>query len=356
MKTYRHLSDRFSDYDFCRQSILDACEGKDRRRVVRKIRAEIAKGPEDRFTDELHEILTSGFYNPAPLGEKVIWDERSQKLREIHPTKFFPDQCVHWAMINVSREAFMHGMYDHSVGNIPGRGQTAGVKYIRKVLDEHPTKTKYALYFDIHHFYASINRDILMRMLEEKIDDDLLLHLYSQVIYSYSPGLPLGNYTSQWLSNFYLQEFDHRMKEEWGAKYYCRNVDDCIVIGPNKRQLHRLQRQAEAYLNSIGLEMKPNWQIYPVDARGIDYLGYRFYHDHTEMRKRNFRKFRRQSMRTCRRIEKGENITFRNAAGLLSRNGNLKWCDSDTIQRKYLPKDRVEVLKDRVRAEAKGKK
>lgn len=344
MKRFKNLFNKFYDKSFCRAAIMNAAQHKTRRKSVVKVVRNI-----DEYTNKLQSILISQSYVPSPTQPLYVTDQSSGKIREIYPPRFFPDQCVHWAVVMAIKPALMRGMYDHSVGNIPGRGQSAGVKYVKKVLKDHKKRTKYCLYFDIHHFYQSIDQEKLISMLKNVINDKRMISLISVIIRAYDDGLPLGNYTSQWLANFYLQGFDHYMKEKLKAPFYCRYVDDCIVIGPNKRKLHRIQESALSYLKSIGLTMKPNFQVFPIDKRGIDFLGYRFYHDRTIMRRRNFKRFRRQALRIHKKITEQKPISAHTAAGFLSRCGQLKWCNSFTIKLKYISGTDNRIIKGIVR-------
>lgn len=349
MKRFKHLSDKFKDREFIRQSILDAARHKKKRKIVRKVLANL-----NQYTDDLQHQLLDNTFKPSPTREMVIFDHCSNKERTINPPRFYPDQCVHWAIINAIKPALMRGMYVHSVGNVPGRGQAAGVQYVKKVLRKYPKKTKYCLYFDVHHYYASIDHDNLMGMLARVIDDGLMLSLVKKVVDSYPDGLPLGNYTSQWLANFYLQGFDHFIKEKCYAPHYCRYVDDCVIIGANKKRLHRTRAQVEKYLQSIGLELKPNWQVFPIDKRGIDFLGYRFFHGYTKQRHRNFKRFRRQSIRVHDKLIDQRPVSAHTAQGYLSRVGNLKWQDSFLISHRYVYRHDLKILKHIIREEAKN--
>jgi hypothetical protein len=83
-----------------------------------------------------------------------------------------------------------------------------------------------------------------------------------------------------------LAYFDHWLKEEKKVKYYWRYADDIVILAPDKEVLHKLLHEMRAYLrDNLKLKVKRNYQVFPVDARGIDFLGYVFYHTHTLLRK-----------------------------------------------------------------------
>lgn len=122
-------------------------------------------------------------------------------------------------------------------------------------------------------------------IVRRKIKDQRLLALLDEIIDS-APGVPIGNYLSQFLANLYLSYFDHWLKEVKMVKYYYRYADDIVILGQNKPELHTLRADMDEYLSQkLKLKMKGNYQVFPVDARGIDFVGYVFRHTHVLMRK-----------------------------------------------------------------------
>ena len=75
-----------------------------------------------------------------------------------------------------------------------------------------------------------------------------MLYILALIIDGSEVGLPLGFYTSQWLSNFMLQPLDHFIKEQLKAVHYIRYMDDMVVFGKNKKELHRMQQEIERFL------------------------------------------------------------------------------------------------------------
>jgi RNA-directed DNA polymerase len=153
--------------------------------------------------------------------------------------------------------------------------------------------TQYCLKFDIKKFYPSIDHDVLKELLRRKFKDKDLLWLLDEIIDS-APGLPIGNYLSQYLANFYLSYFDHWLKEQKLVKYYYRYADDIVILDSDKCRLHALMIEIEHYLSSLKLEVKQNHQVFPVDARGIDFVGYVFRHTHIRIRKQIKKNFARK--------------------------------------------------------------
>mgnify|MGYP001169667635 CR=1 FL=1 len=168
---------------------------------------------------------------------------------------------------------------------IKGKGVHAAARNISKALKDQQG-TQYCLKLDIQKFYPSVNHEILKTLLRRKFKDSELLGLLDGIIDSVE-GLPIGNYLSQYFANFYMSYFDHWLKEVLQLKYYFRYADDIVILSGSKAHLHQTLSDIREYLESnLKLTIKSNYQVFPVAARGIDFLGYRFYHTHILLRKR----------------------------------------------------------------------
>lgn len=142
------------------------------------------------------------------------------------------------------------------------------------------------LKLDIKKYYENVDHQILKELLGRKFKDSSLLWLLDDIIYSVPKGLPLGNYCSQIFANFYLSSFDHWIKQEKRIKHYFRYMDDMVILSDNKKDLWDLLYQIRKYLSSnLKLEIKRNYQIFPLSARGVDFVGYVHYKTHTLLRK-----------------------------------------------------------------------
>lgn len=178
----------------------------------------------------------------------------------------------------------MSTFISHTYSCIKGKGIHAAANELKIALKD-VEGTTYCLKLDIKQFYPSINHDILKALLRRKFKDRDLLWLLDDIIDS-SVGVPIGNYTSQTFANFYLSGFDHWLKETKGVKYYFRYADDMVILSNDKQYLHRLLADIREYLDvELKLTVKHNYQVFIVDVRGIDFLGYVFYHTHVMIRK-----------------------------------------------------------------------
>ena len=259
----------------------------------------------DRHVEEdllaLHEALKAGTYKTSEYSTFFIYEP---KEREIFRLPYFPDRIVHHAVMNILEPVWVSVFTADTYSCIKGRGIQAAADKLRNVIDRDKPGCAYCLKIDIRKFYPSIDHDILKRIVRRKIKDTRLLTLLDEIIDS-ADGLPIGNYLSQFLANLMLAYFDHWVKEVKRVRYYFRYADDIVVLHSEKRFLRGLLADFESYLSTrLCLEVKDNKQIFPVakdhkdsTGRGIDFLGYVFYHNETRLRKSIKQNF-------CRKVAK----------------------------------------------------
>lgn len=318
MKRVGHIFEQICELDNIKLAIMKASLGKRDQKRVKRVIENI-----DLAAIKIQGMLLSKAYTPSPYKIKAIRDGATQKERTIHKPNFYPDQIIHWALMLQLQPIIVRGMYEYNCGSVPGRGTAYAQKALRKWLDKDYKNTKYCLKLDITKFYPSIKNEILKQMFRAKIKDQDCLWLIDTIIDS-NQGLPIGNYTSQWFANFFLQELDHYIKEKLGIKYYVRYVDDLVILGGNKKKLHKARIAIAEYLAGIDLQLKPNWQVFKVNCRAIDFLGFRFFRDKTILRKRNALRIR------CRfkKIHKKGRLNYKDACAVISYWGWIKRSDS----------------------------
>lgn len=326
VKRVGNLYEGICDTGNIRQAILNSSRGKRDQKRVRHILDNI-----DVYAERIQQLLITQSYVPSPYKVKTVRDGATQKVRTIHKPRYYPDQIIHWALMLQLQPVIMRGMYAYSCGSVPKRGTSLGQKTLRKWLDTDYKGTKYCLKMDISKFYPSVDNETLKQMFRRKLKDRDCLWLIDTIIDS-AQGLPIGNYTSQWFANFYLEGLDHFIKQKLGVKYYIRYVDDLVLLGPNKKRLHAARRAIADYLQGIGLQLKGNWQVFRIDDRGIDFLGLRFFRDHTILRKRNALRIRRR----MRKIARKGYLSYRDACAVISYWGWIKRSDSYGFYHKYV--------------------
>jgi retron-type reverse transcriptase len=227
---------------------------------------------------QIYEVLASETYIPGAYRTKIIHEP---KERVIMIAPFSPDRIIHHCIINVLGEFWSKLFITQTYACIKGRGTHKCMEDIHEALLTDKKGTKYCLKIDIKKFYDNVDHSVLKRIIRYRIADEQMLRLLEKIIDSNGKdkGLPIGNYTSQYFANLYLTYFDHWIKEYLMIKYYYRYMDDIVILNQSKEFLHKLLGKMGLYLGTeLKLEIKHNWQIFPVDVRGIDYVGFKQNH------------------------------------------------------------------------------
>ena len=327
MKRIGNIYEKITKKENIRRAILNASKGKKNRKSVIKILENI-----DYYVSGIYKMLFEKNYKPSAYIEMVIHDGTRKKERTIFKPRFYPDQVIHWCLMQQIQKIIEKGMYEYTCASIPNRGIHYGAKYIKKILVRDRKNTKYALKLDVKKFYPSVDKEILKRKFRRIIKDNDTLDLMDKIIDSSKEGLPIGNYTSQWFANFFLQDLDHYIKEKLKVPYYLRYMDDMLLFHRNKKELRKIKEKIEEYLNNEKLKLKENWQLFRVDSRPVDFIGYRFYRGYTTIRRGNFLRIKRRA----KKIYKRKKIRLSDASAMISYYGWLKHCDSYNFTQKYI--------------------
>ena len=198
---------------------------------------------------------------------------------------YYPDRIAQHAIMATLVPIWNKIFIEQTYSCIEGRGIHKCAKDVKKAL-QNKEETKYCLKLDIKKFYPSINHEILKTIIRRKIKDKEVLYILDEIIDS-TNGVPIGNYLSQYFANLYLAYFDHYCKEVLKCKYYFRYADDIVILSSNKEFLHSIIYKIQKYLDTnLKLQVKSNWQVFPVDSRGIDFVGYIFRHNYILVRKK----------------------------------------------------------------------
>ena len=229
----------------------------------------------------LHDSLQTKTYKTSPYVTYTIYEP---KERQISPLPYYPDRITHHGIKIFLDRIFIPIFTANTYSGIKGRGIHATLTALAMALHD-VSATKYCLKLDVTKFYPNVNHDILKQFLWRKISDADFLWLNEEIIESH-PGLPLGSTTSQLYGNVFFTPFDYWIKEIVKVKYYFRYCDDIVILSNNKPFLHHVLHEIMKFLhNRLKLEVKDNYQVFPVDDRGIDVVGYVFFHNYILLRK-----------------------------------------------------------------------
>ncbi|KAA6339864.1 Group II intron-encoded protein LtrA [termite gut metagenome] len=265
-------------------NLLDAFKavmrGKKRSRTTchyKKHRAEVLR----RLAGEIEQDI----YTPAGYREFTV--NETGKERIIQSLNFRDRIAIHAIMNVLYGRIFKGMMIRDTYSSLPDRGIHDGLRRVRTALKDVPG-TAYCLKFDLKKFYHSVDQQVLIGMLSAKIKDRRMLATLVRIIQSYPQnGLPIGYHSSQLLGNFYLHPLDNYVKTVLKVKYYFRYCDDIVILSSSKEEFHTLfQAIRNLTEETLHLSIKENYQIFPTDSRGIDFLGYVIRHDYVRLRKR----------------------------------------------------------------------
>lgn len=301
MKTHNKLYKKLYSKENLISAFKKARKGKRNKNYVIHFESNLNKN-----LNVLQEQLRDKTYYPTKLKKFVI---RDPKTRTIH-SSIFRDRIVHHAIINIIQPIYEKIFIYDSFASRKNKGTHIAVKRFeyfvnkvssngRKVENPHTNNSikGYVLKADIKHYFNTIDHKIMINILKKNIKDGDFIELIRIVLYNFEgrikgKGLPLGNYTSQFLANVYLNNLDYFVKHRLKAKYYIRYVDDFVILHKDKKVLLGFIDKIGKYLKFLKLELHPDKSEIHALRNGITFLGYRIFYHYRLLRKRNIRYFK----------------------------------------------------------------
>lgn len=214
----------------------------------------------------------------------------------------YVDRIVHqWYVEEFIKPFFLSKFINSTFACIPDKGTHKAVEYAQKNM--RIFKRNYGDFWilkcDIKKYFYSINVDILFNIMKQSIKDKDLLSLTKIMIYNPGAenskyGIPIGNYTSQFFANIYLNKLDQYVKHKLKIKYYTRYMDDFLILSKTKEECIKLKRDIELFLkNNLELELNNKSRYYPYKM-GVNFCGYRIFLTHRLLRTPNKKKIKKQ--------------------------------------------------------------
>lgn len=276
MKRYKNLWDKICTLDNFKQAYKNAIKGKRRYEEVKFIEK---YGPE-KYLSELLEEVKENKYRVSKY--HVFTRVTGGKEREIWKLPM-RDRIVQHAIMIYIEPIFRETFVVDTFSSIKGRGIHGALKRIKR--DIRKNSYTYYLKLDIKKCYPSLDQSILKKKLARKFKDKKLLNLLYIIIDSCDKGVPIGNYTSQYFNNFYFSDLDHWLKEQKRIKSYYRYCDDMIILSTQKSYLRNIFYEIREQIDKLNVQLKQNYQIYNIDIKSIDFLGYKIREKYTKIRK-----------------------------------------------------------------------
>ena len=304
MKTYKHLYPQITSFENLYAAYLAARKGKSRKAPV----AEFMRNREEELFALQNELHTKT-YQPGTYHSFYVHDPK-KRLISAAP---FRDRVVHHALYNLIEPIFERRFIEGSYANRIGKGTHRALDRSQQFARRYP----YVLQCDVRQFFPSIDHAILYGILSRSIVDKDALWLIERILQSGQGvlseeyemvwfqgddllavnrprGLPIGNLTSQFWANVYLNELDQFVKRELKCKAYIRYVDDFLLFGVDKKMLHDWRGEIIRKLSELRLTLHEGQaQVFPVST-GIPFLGFRVYPEYRRLKARRALHFRRK--------------------------------------------------------------
>jgi len=285
MKTYKNLYAQVYDFQNLLKSYYQARRCKSKKGYIIAFEWNLEKNLFD-----IQKKLKNHNYQ---FGQYQSFYVSDPKKRLIFAAPF-QDRIVHHALCNVIEPIFDKGFIFDSYACRRNKGTHKAVFRLKKFMRSFGDDKFYVFKADIKKYFPSINREILFQLIKKKISDQDTLQLIREIIDSLDGenGIPIGNLTSQLFANIYLNELDQFVKHHLKVKYYCRYVDDFVLLYKNRNQLKKWREGIKEFLkNKLQLEIHSQKQeIFPAKI-GIDFLGYHIFMDHILVRQSTIRRF-----------------------------------------------------------------
>lgn len=298
----------------------------------------------------LHEALKNKTFTTSPYTNFTVYEP---KERLIYRLPYYPDRIVHHAVMNVLEPIFLRTFTHNTYSCIKGRGINGCMRQVDRIIRKYQGRRLYCLKIDIRKFYPSIDHEIMKQIVRKKIKDKDLLWLLDDIIDS-APGLPIGNYLSQYLANLYFAYFMHYMNEQYRTEDGQRidvveYADDICFFSDDKEALHECFAFIRKYIEErLNLKVKDNWQIFPIAeskqdkyGRALDYVGFQFFHGGQKLIRKSIKK---RFCRACAKLNRhppSEAEYKQKVAGWL---GWAKYSNSRNLLKTIINKDYYESI------------
>ena len=315
---------------------LAYCKARKGKRWQRKV--QLFEKDLDNNIENIRQSLINKTFQTSIYQTKMIYEP---KEREIFILPFAPDRIVQHSLMSIIEPIWDAMMIYHNYACRKGKGIHAGSK---KTM-EYVRKNDYCLKCDISKFYPSIDHDILYAILKKKIKCKDTLWLIKNIIYSYPNGknTPIGNYTSQWFGNMYLNELDTYIKHELKHKYYIRYCDDFCIFHNDKSVLNAAAENIELFLSTRLKLSFSKCDLFPV-SHGVDYLGYRHFRKYILLRKSTAKRVKKRLAKLPLLFKKGRITKKQFISSIASTEGWLKWANTYNFRLSLDIKNLKEVL------------
>lgn len=242
---------------------------------------------------QLEEELRTNTYVPCTYRTFMVYEPKPRKICAAD----IRDRVLHHALCDVLEPIFEAFSISDSYACRKDKGTHRALRRAQRFSRNY----RYFLKLDVRHFFETVDHQRLKELLARKFKDRRLLDLLAQIIDHPLPegqpgkGLPIGNLTSQHFANFYLGYADHFIKDELGVRSYLRYMDDMLVFGDDKEELHWILAAVRRFLTEyLLLELKEEAVVLAPVSQGISFLGFRLFPGLIRLQRSGWTRFRRR--------------------------------------------------------------
>ncbi|MFH1054084.1 MAG: reverse transcriptase/maturase family protein [Candidatus Woesearchaeota archaeon] len=295
MKTYKHLWNELCSYENLYLAYKKARKHKSNKDYVINFERDL----KDNLLLLRFELLLHS-YKPKPLVNFIVRDPKTRKISKSD----FRDRIVHHALCNVLEPIFEKLFIYDSYANRKDKGTIKAIQrfdYFKRKASKNNTFPCYVLKADIKKFFETVDYNILMDIIRKKISDNKVLWLIRKIVCNSVDGgdcikgMPLGNLTSQFFANTYLNELDQFIKHNLKVKYYIRYVDDFVILDQDKCKLRKYENKINHFLNQrLKIELHPDKSKIIRLKNKLVFLGFRVFYYHKLLKKQNLKKMIRK--------------------------------------------------------------
>lgn len=232
--------------------------------------------------EKLYDQILNGKYGLFRYNCFTIHEPKTREIVATH----IRDRVVQRALCNTYLyDALTKGFVDESFACLVNKGTTNARTYLRKIMQnayEDYLDSAYICKIDIKNYFGSIDHDLLKKAVKKRVDNLWARNYVYLLIDSFDPviqqgvGIGLGSQISQLLALTFLDDIDHKIKEQFGVKYYIRYMDDFILICKTKEHAKNCLKQVTEELNKLKLNISPKKSYIAPLSNSINFLGFRY--------------------------------------------------------------------------------
>ena len=322
-KTIRNEFNKHLSYEKIMQAHNKSKKGKGYRKEVIQFNLK-----QEEYIKYLYEALKNKTYKHGGYTSFYVTEP---KLRKIEKSRYIDRIIHHWLVDNFLEPIYVPKFINTSFACLKNKGMHRAALYVQKTMKQAKYKwgEYYILKMDIAKYFDNINKNILLKILKRNIQDKDLLWLINEILFvqKREKGLEIGNYTSQLFANVYLNQVDQYIKHDLHIKYYCRYLDDSVLIVQTKEEAKcALERIRKFLKENLELELNKKTQIFK-GKQGVNFCGYKINEYRMKIRDKGKRKLKKKIKKLKYEIQQG-NITSKEAKIYLAGHmGYIKYAD-----------------------------